>query len=84
MMDGFSIDQGWALVLGLVLSGVALASYWITSIDVVWRWVVSLLVCALTWGVPLVEEMLFGAWFYRRNQVSHAVDLDGVGASDGR
>ena len=38
---------------------------------------------ALTRGVPLVVEMLFGAWFYHWTQVSHAVDLDGVRASDG-
>jgi hypothetical protein len=37
---------------------------------------------ALTHCVPLVVEALRGVWFHRRIQASHAVCLDGVGASD--
>jgi hypothetical protein len=37
MMDGLSVNQGWAMVLGLVLRGVAPASPLITSDDAAWR-----------------------------------------------
>jgi hypothetical protein len=66
MMDGLSVNQGWALVLGLVLRGVAPASPLITSDDAAWRLVASSLVCALARCVPLVAKTLSWVWLYCR------------------
>ena len=82
MVDSLSAMQGWTLVLGLALRGVALGSHLITNNDA-WRWMISSLVRALTCCVPPMVEMPLEAWFYCRAQASHVVGLDRVEASDG-
>ena len=84
MTGGSSTVQDLVLALGLALLGVAPNSHLITNDIVVWRWVISSFMHALTRCVPLVVEMLLGVWFYHRTQSSHAVGLDGAKASDGR
>ena len=66
------------------MQGVAPGSHLITCDDATGRWVILLLMCALTHGSPLVVEMMFEAHFHRWVQASHAVDLDRAEASDGR
>ena len=83
-MDGLSINQGRALVLGLVQCGVQPDSPLITSDDAAWRLVVSSPVCALARCVLLAAETLSGVWLYRRVHFSYVVSLDWVETGDGR
>jgi hypothetical protein len=64
VMGGLSVNQGWPLVLDLVLCGATPVSHLITSDDAVWWQVVSPLMRALARCVPLAAEMLSGAWLY--------------------
>jgi hypothetical protein len=72
------------LVLGLALRGVVPGSHLIISDDVMWRWVILLLVCAQTCCARLMAETPLGAWFYRWTQASNVVGLDRVEVADGR
>ena len=66
MTGGSSTVQDLVLALGLALLGVAPNSHLITNDIVVWRWVISSFMHALTHYAPLVAEMLLEAWFCHR------------------
>jgi hypothetical protein len=82
MTDSLITVLDRVLVPGLALRGVAPGSHLITCDAAAQRQVISLLVRALTCGVSLVAKKLLEAWFHRRIQASHVVDLNGVEASD--
>ena len=66
MTDGLLTVLDRVLVSGLALRGTVPGSHLVTCDAATRRRVISLLVRALTCGIPLVTETLLKAWFHRR------------------